>query len=228
MSSICTPQCHICTRHFKRIAELQYASPHLKWDIVLAQYKKEATLTNSFSSRVLLPNTNSVRSAQRSLRAAHRIGAGPVGGGGRAAGVPLGAGVGHGSVRGRARGLPRRLRVPCGGGGGPAHVGGGGGAGGGRGRVRAGPAPPQLAGAVPAYAALLAAMAWRGLARGGYSAPGAMLFLLSDAVLAHALFDGPVPYERVLVMSTYYLGQLGIALSVLDEERKHLQINKKA
>ncbi|CAH0397668.1 unnamed protein product [Chilo suppressalis] len=57
--------------------------------------------------------------------------------------------------------------------------------------------PPELAGAVPAYAALLAAMAWRGLARGGYSAPGAMLFLLSDAVLAHALFNGPVPYERL-------------------------------
>ncbi|XP_026751570.2 lysoplasmalogenase-like protein TMEM86A [Galleria mellonella] len=83
---------------------------------------------------------------------------------------------------------------------------------------------------VPLYAALLATMAWRATAaaaaaarapasrrrRAAAAAAGAVLFLLSDALLGYSLFAGPVPYKQVLVMSTYYLGQLGIALSVLE------------
>lgn len=70
------------------------------------------------------------------------------------------------------------------------------------------------------------------------AAAGALLFLLSDAFLGYSLFGGTVPYRRVsvatpaprpaprspltfrmsqvAVMSTYYVGQLGIALSALD------------
>ncbi|XP_041969342.1 lysoplasmalogenase-like protein TMEM86A [Aricia agestis] len=76
--------------------------------------------------------------------------------------------------------------------------------------------PEALAPAVRAYALLLAAMAWRGTARPGRQRAGALLFLLSDAVLGYSLFGGSVPYKQVVVMSTYYLGQLGIALSALD------------
>ncbi|CAH2088420.1 unnamed protein product [Euphydryas editha] len=85
--------------------------------------------------------------------------------------------------------------------------------------VRAVPAPGALRALVPAYALLLAAMAWRGAARAGYQRPGALLFLLSDAILGYSLFAGPVPYKQMLVMSTYYLGQLGIALSALEQPR---------
>ncbi|XP_026497255.1 lysoplasmalogenase TMEM86B [Vanessa tameamea] len=85
--------------------------------------------------------------------------------------------------------------------------------------VRAVPAPAPLRALVPAYALLLAAMAWRGSARAGYQRPGALLFLLSDAILGYGLFAEPVPYNQALVMSTYYLGQLGIALSALEPAR---------
>ncbi|XP_038218878.1 lysoplasmalogenase-like protein TMEM86A [Zerene cesonia] len=77
--------------------------------------------------------------------------------------------------------------------------------------------PGALRVAVPLYALLLATMAWRGAARPGRQRLGALLFLLSDAILAYSLFGGPVPYKQVLVMSTYYLGQLCIALSALQQ-----------
>lgn len=98
--------------------------------------------------------------------------------------------------------------------------------------------PPALRALVPAYGALLATMAWRGAARGRSAAAGALLFLVSDALLGYSLFAAPLPYKQVtsgpsgapaasrpqltfccvqvLVMSTYYLGQLGIALSALE------------
>ncbi|XP_063538023.1 lysoplasmalogenase TMEM86A [Cydia strobilella] len=85
--------------------------------------------------------------------------------------------------------------------------------------------PPALAVAVPLYAVLLVSMAWRALRTlplpentcpRSYAAPaGALLFVLSDALLGYSLFRGPLPYRRLLVMSTYYLGQLGLALSAL-------------
>ncbi|XP_013144177.1 PREDICTED: lysoplasmalogenase isoform X2 [Papilio polytes] len=68
---------------------------------------------------------------------------------------------------------------------------------------------------VHVYAALLAAMAWRGAARPGPQRAGALLFALSDGLLGYSLFGGSLPYKNVLVMSTYYLGQLLIALSAL-------------
>ncbi|XP_069362401.1 lysoplasmalogenase TMEM86B isoform X1 [Maniola hyperantus] len=82
-------------------------------------------------------------------------------------------------------------------------------------------APGALRPLVAAYALLLSAMAWRGAARPGAQRAGALLFLLSDAILGYSLFAGPVPHAQVLVMSTYYLGQLGIALSALEPRALH-------
>ncbi|CAH2055572.1 unnamed protein product, partial [Iphiclides podalirius] len=86
---------------------------------------------------------------------------------------------------------------------------------------RAGALAP-LTPVVHTYAALLAAMAWRGAARPGPQRAGALLFAFSDAVLGYSLFGGPSPYRQteygsqVVVMSTYYLGQFLIALSALQ------------
>lgn len=79
--------------------------------------------------------------------------------------------------------------------------------------ARAVPAPGGLRALVPAYALLLATMAWRGLARG---VRGALLFAVSDALLGYSMFAGALPHARALVMSTYYLAQLAIALSALE------------
>lgn len=79
-------------------------------------------------------------------------------------------------------------------------------------------APPvALRAPVALYGALLATMAWCGAARGGHARTGALLFLVSDAALALRLFEAPpLPHHHVLVMSTYYLAQLAIALSALE------------
>lgn len=46
-------------------------------------------------------------------------------------------------------------------------------------------------------------------------AVGAMLFLISDSLLAIHKFKEPVPMRDYLVWTTYYLGQCGIALGFL-------------
>src|ERR1017187_3035521 len=46
-------------------------------------------------------------------------------------------------------------------------------------------------------------------------AVGAILFLISDSLLAIHKFKTPVPLRDYLVWSTYYLGQCGIALGYL-------------
>jgi uncharacterized membrane protein YhhN len=46
-------------------------------------------------------------------------------------------------------------------------------------------------------------------------ASGAILFLISDALLAIHKFKTPVPFRDYLVWTTYYLGQCGIALGYL-------------
>jgi len=46
-------------------------------------------------------------------------------------------------------------------------------------------------------------------------AVGAVLFLISDSLLAIHKFKTPVPLREYLVWSTYYLGQCGIALGYL-------------
>jgi len=47
-------------------------------------------------------------------------------------------------------------------------------------------------------------------------AVGALLFLISDSLLAINRFKTPVPWRDFLVWSTYYLGQCGIALGYLE------------
>lgn len=42
----------------------------------------------------------------------------------------------------------------------------------------------------------------------GWYIAGAILFLLSDAVIAWSRFVAPIPYRTVLVMSSYYVAQL--------------------
>jgi len=47
-----------------------------------------------------------------------------------------------------------------------------------------------------------------------YLLPGAFLFILSDSLIAIDKFRRPIPYAHHLIMITYYLGQLGIALAM--------------
>ena len=73
-----------------------------------------------------------------------------------------------------------------------------------------------LAGAVTAYMLVIGAMvvtAW-GTAR-GLVALGASVFMVSDAVLAHARFVRPWAPSRIVVMTTYHLGQALIVLGLL-------------
>lgn len=52
------------------------------------------------------------------------------------------------------------------------------------------------------YAALLAAMAWRGAARPGHQRLGAILFAFSDAVLGYNLFGGSGQQKSVSLIIT--------------------------
>jgi uncharacterized membrane protein YhhN len=51
--------------------------------------------------------------------------------------------------------------------------------------------------------------------RQDWVAVGAVLFLISDSLLAIHKFKTPVPLRDYLVWTTYYLGQCGIALGYL-------------
>lgn len=50
---------------------------------------------------------------------------------------------------------------------------------------------------------------------------GALLFLVSDSVLAVQLFLHDIPFARVTIMTTYWLGQLGIASSAVPQDRSN-------
>ena len=45
-----------------------------------------------------------------------------------------------------------------------------------------------------------------------FASGGAMLFFISDTLLAWNRFVAPIRHQRVLIMSTYHLGQMGLAL----------------
>lgn len=72
-------------------------------------------------------------------------------------------------------------------------------------------------------------MFWRSIARLSTSrnwpnvagVVGTTLFLLSDLNLSYNAFyfSKPHPYAQLITMLTYYGGQLGIALSVMDRRR---------
>ncbi|XP_044735579.1 lysoplasmalogenase-like protein TMEM86A [Chrysoperla carnea] len=82
---------------------------------------------------------------------------------------------------------------------------------------------------VPAYSLLLTTTTWRGIAKVQLfeelwtwtklcSCIGGISFLISDTILAFNSFYAPIPYGDELVMSTYYLAQLGITLSIVDSK----------
>jgi uncharacterized membrane protein YhhN len=48
---------------------------------------------------------------------------------------------------------------------------------------------------------------------------GALLFLISDSLLGAGRFKLQIPWSGYVVWTTYYLGQCGITLGVLDEAR---------
>ena len=84
------------------------------------------------------------------------------------------------------------------------------------------PALGDLAGPVVVYILAIAVMAWRAAAfaqaRGGWawaSLAGAVLFLFSDTVIALDRFVDPIPGALPIILVTYWLGQLGIAVGVL-------------
>ncbi|XP_051898798.1 lysoplasmalogenase-like protein TMEM86A [Pristis pectinata] len=81
--------------------------------------------------------------------------------------------------------------------------------------------------ALGGYSITLTLMSWRAIARArcsGYertwgslcTAAGAVIFIVSDFMLAVDRFCVPLPHARLTVMSTYYLAQMLISLSVLD------------
>ncbi|KAJ3118215.1 hypothetical protein HDU96_003255 [Phlyctochytrium bullatum] len=87
--------------------------------------------------------------------------------------------------------------------------------------------PEALKPAVVVYIAALAGMLWRATARwmdvrgkgvegrkAAVGAAGALAFVVSDFCLAYNKFVAPLPASQMIVMSTYYAAQFGIAASV--------------
>ncbi|KAM9756067.1 lysoplasmalogenase TMEM86B isoform 1-T1 [Dama dama] len=78
---------------------------------------------------------------------------------------------------------------------------------------------PHLVWPLLVYSTVLVSMLWRALARGESARWGALLFLFSDAVLAWNTFFHQLPHGHLLVMTTYYLAQMLIALSAFQSPR---------
>ncbi|BES90325.1 YhhN-like protein [Nesidiocoris tenuis] len=80
---------------------------------------------------------------------------------------------------------------------------------------------------IPIYGFLLSTMGWRSISLSSSSpkgqaewkrllvGAGGVMWMISDSALAYNEFNQPIPYAKVIVMSTYYAGQLGIASAVL-------------
>ncbi|ETE66697.1 Lysoplasmalogenase-like protein TMEM86A, partial [Ophiophagus hannah] len=65
------------------------------------------------------------------------------------------------------------------------------------------------------YSSLLGVMAWRAMSCSKVLASvGSLIFITSDLLVAHDKFCTSHPLARILYMSTYYLGQTLIALSI--------------
>lgn len=84
---------------------------------------------------------------------------------------------------------------------------------------------------VPIYIILISSMLWRALSRLRIFINfewtklccllGAILFVISDFVLAYDKFIDNVPYSHAIIMGSYYLAQFGISLSVIDSNLNH-------
>jgi alkenylglycerophosphocholine/alkenylglycerophosphoethanolamine hydrolase len=70
---------------------------------------------------------------------------------------------------------------------------------------------------VVVYVAAITAMMWRAAAVGGWAAGGALLFGLSDTLIALDRFGSPIPGVRYPIILLYWAGQAGIAISVLAD-----------
>lgn len=79
---------------------------------------------------------------------------------------------------------------------------------------------------VPIYCVLITTMLWRSLARAVevkrflaiFCAVGAVLFVISDALIAVTMFlSVQLPSPRLQIMITYYAAQFAIALSTADD-----------
>lgn len=76
-----------------------------------------------------------------------------------------------------------------------------------------GPSLGELALPVAGYGVLLCSMMWRAVILPGptLTRVGAVLFGLSDSLIALRLADIDLPAHRALIMATYWAGQVGIA-----------------
>ncbi|HEU0185264.1 MAG TPA: lysoplasmalogenase [Blastocatellia bacterium] len=83
------------------------------------------------------------------------------------------------------------------------------------------PSLGALTGPVIAYVCVITVMVVSAILA-GFSKPwvcvGAILFLISDSILAVNKFKSPVPMAGYLIWATYYLAQFGIALGFLREK----------
>jgi len=89
------------------------------------------------------------------------------------------------------------------------------------------------------YASIIGLMMWRAISRlhdlsdlqtswtNICSCVGAFVFVVSDSMIAIHKFLVKVPWSNQLIMSTYYLAQLGIAFSVVDCQNKQRGMNLK-
>lgn len=68
---------------------------------------------------------------------------------------------------------------------------------------------------VLSYGLILNSMLWRSLVWGGSAGWGAVLFTISDGVLAWNTFVHSLPFAHIVIMSTYYAAQLLFTLSAL-------------
>jgi len=93
--------------------------------------------------------------------------------------------------------------------------------------------------AVLVYALIISTMLWRAIARFDRmldlktswtllsSCVGAIFFTISDCCIAGSMFLSEFPMSHPIIMATYYLGQLGIAWSVVDCQSKQRGMNLK-
>lgn len=84
------------------------------------------------------------------------------------------------------------------------------------------------------YGVTVMTMVWRAVARvsveSGWSqlcaSAGGMLFAFSDTCIGVNAFYATIPYSQAVIMSTYYLAQLGISLSVVDSKAAYHAIKR--
>lgn len=77
-------------------------------------------------------------------------------------------------------------------------------------------AEPALVGPVGTYVAVISSMVAAAIGTGQPTAiAGAASFYGSDALIAWTRFIREVPHQRIIIMATYHLGQLGLVLSLI-------------